>query len=78
MKPKVIAIAGPTASGKTQMAIDLAQKINGEIISADSMQVYRYMDIGSAKITSEEMEKIAVALGAKYFFGFEFEDGTKV
>ena len=45
----VIVIAGPTASGKTALSIDLAQKLNGEIVSADSMQIYKYMDIGTAK-----------------------------
>lgn len=58
MKPKVIAIAGPTASGKTSMAIDLAKKINGEIISADSRLVYKGFDIASAKPTLEEREGI--------------------
>ncbi len=56
-KPMVI-IAGPTAVGKTSMSIQLAKKINGSIISADSMQVYKYMDIGSAKIRPDEMEGI--------------------
>lgn len=54
-KPTVIVICGPTASGKTALSIELAKKINGEIISADSMQIYKYMDIGSAKPTKEEM-----------------------
>jgi tRNA dimethylallyltransferase len=54
----VIVIAGPTASGKTKLAVDLAKKINGEIISADSMQVYKYMDIGTAKPDKEEMSGI--------------------
>lgn len=58
MKPKVIAIAGPTASGKTQMAIDLAQKINGEIISADSRLVYKGFDVASAKPTLEERQGV--------------------
>jgi len=58
MKPKVIAIAGPTASGKTQMAIDLAKQIDGEIISADSRLVYKGFDIASAKPTLEERENI--------------------
>lgn len=58
MKPKVIAITGPTASGKTKMAIDLAKKINGEIISADSRLVYKGFDIVSAKPTIEEREGI--------------------
>lgn len=47
-------IAGPTASGKSALAIELAQKINGEIISCDSMQIYKYLDIGTAKVTQEE------------------------
>lgn len=58
MKPKVIVICGPTASGKTALSIQLAKEINGEIISADSMQIYKYMDIGSAKVTKEEMQGI--------------------
>ena len=57
-KPKVIVIAGPTASGKSKMAVELAKKINGEIISADSMQIYRDMNIGTAKVTTEEMQGI--------------------
>ncbi|NLM74645.1 MAG: tRNA (adenosine(37)-N6)-dimethylallyltransferase MiaA [Clostridiaceae bacterium] len=55
---KVIVIAGPTASGKTDLAIKLALQINGEIISADSMQIYRGMDIGTAKPTLEERQGI--------------------
>lgn len=58
MKPKVIAIAGPTASGKTKMAIELAKQIDGEIISADSRLVYKGFDIASAKPTIEEREGI--------------------
>ena len=58
MKPKVIAIVGPTASGKTKMAIDLAKKINGEIISADSRYVYKGFNIASAKPTKEEQAGI--------------------
>ena len=54
-KPLVI-LTGPTAVGKTRLSIRLAKEIGGEIISADSMQVYRGMDIGSAKITREEMQ----------------------
>ena len=57
-KEKVIVIAGPTASGKTALSIELAKKINGEIISADSMQIYKDMDIGTAKVTKEEMQGI--------------------
>ena len=58
MKPKVIAIAGPTASGKTKMAINLAKDVKGEIISADSRLVYKGFDIVSAKPSIEEREGI--------------------
>ncbi|KEI99626.1 tRNA delta(2)-isopentenylpyrophosphate transferase [Clostridium botulinum A2B3 87] len=54
----LLIIAGPTAVGKTDISIKLAEKLNGEIISADSMQIYKYMDIGSAKITKDEMQGI--------------------
>lgn len=57
-KPKVIVIGGPTASGKTSLSIELAKKINGEIISSDSMQIYKDMTIGTAKPTVEEMNGI--------------------
>ena len=57
-KPKVIVICGPTASGKTALSIELAKKINGEIISSDSMQIYKYMNIGTAKPSKEEMQGI--------------------
>ena len=57
-KPKVIVICGPTASGKTRLSIELAKQINGEIISCDSMQVYKDMNIGTAKPTTEEMQGI--------------------
>jgi tRNA dimethylallyltransferase len=56
--PKVIVIAGPTASGKTSLGIDLALKFDGEVISADSRQVYRGLDIGSGKVTKEESKGI--------------------
>lgn len=58
MKPKVIAIAGPTASGKTKMAIDLAKEIDGEIVSADSRLVYKGFNIAAAKPTEEEQDGI--------------------
>lgn len=58
MKPNVIIIGGATASGKTGLAIELAKKVNGEIISADSMQVYKYLNVGTAKVTIEEMQGI--------------------
>jgi len=57
-KPKIIVICGPTASGKTALSIQLAKKIGGEIISADSMQIYEDMDIGTAKPTVEEMDGV--------------------
>ena len=55
MKQPLIILTGPTAAGKTALSVRLAKAIGGEIISADSMQVYRGMDIGSAKATKEEM-----------------------
>ena len=58
MKQPLIILTGPTAVGKTALSIELAKALNGEIISADSMQVYRHMDIGSAKIMPEEMEGV--------------------
>ena len=58
MKQPLIILTGPTAVGKTALSIQLAKAIGGEIISADSMQVYRCMDIGSAKITPDEMDGI--------------------
>ncbi len=57
-KKKLIILTGPTAVGKTALSVELAKEIGGEIISADSMQVYKYMDIGSAKITPDEMQDI--------------------
>lgn len=57
-KKPLIILTGPTAVGKTKASIGLAKAIGGEIISADSMQVYRHMDIGSAKITKEEMADV--------------------
>jgi tRNA dimethylallyltransferase len=53
-KPRIIVVCGPTAAGKTRTAVQLAQRFDGEIVNADSMQVYRYMDIGTAKPTAEE------------------------
>jgi len=58
MKKTLVVIAGPTACGKTAVSVELAKKINGEIISADSMQVYKYMDIGTAKISESEKQGI--------------------
>ena len=58
MKKPLIILTGPTAVGKTELSIALAQAVHGAVISADSMQVYRHMDIGSAKITQEEMHGV--------------------
>ena len=58
MKRPLIILTGPTAVGKTALSIQLAKAIGGEIISADSMQVYQYMDIGSAKIRRDEMDGV--------------------
>ena len=54
---KIIVVAGPTAVGKTEYAIRIAEQFNGEIVSCDSMQLYKYMDIGSAKPTPEEQAR---------------------
>ena len=67
MKKPLVVLTGPTAVGKTSLSINLAKKINGSIISADSMQVYKYMDIGTAKITTEEMDNV------KHYLIDEFE-----
>ena len=58
MNNNLLIIAGPTAVGKTSISIELAKRLNGEIISTDSMQIYKHMDIGSAKITKEEMQGV--------------------
>jgi len=57
-KPKIVIILGPTAVGKTDLALEVASDFGGEIISADSMQVYRYLDIGTSKPTREERERV--------------------
>jgi tRNA dimethylallyltransferase len=56
--PKIVVICGPTAVGKTSVAIGLAKRFNGEIVNADSRQIYRYMEIGTAKPTKTEREAI--------------------
>lgn len=82
MKKPLVIIAGPTAVGKTDLSVEYAKKINGEIISADSMQIYKYMDIGTAKIKPEEM------MGIKHYLideispdeeynVFKFKDSAK-
>ena len=58
MPPKILVVSGPTASGKTRLAVELALAHNGEVVSADSMQIYRRMDIGTAKPTPEEMRGV--------------------
>lgn len=58
MKDNLFILIGPTAIGKTSLSIELAKRMDGEIISADSMQIYKYMDIGSAKVSKEEMQGI--------------------
>ena len=57
-KIPLVILTGPTAVGKTNLSIQLAKKLNMDIISADSMQIYKYMDIGSAKVTDKEMQGI--------------------
>ena len=57
-KIPLVILTGPTAVGKTNLSIQLAKKLNMDIISADSMQIYKYMDIGSAKVTTNEMQGI--------------------
>jgi tRNA dimethylallyltransferase len=58
MKPKIVVILGPTAVGKSELALELAGQLNGEIVNADSQQVYRFMDIGTGKPTMAERERV--------------------
>ena len=58
MKPRLLVIAGPTASGKSALALDLAEQLNGEIICVDSLTVYRGLAIGSAKPTAEQQQRV--------------------
>ncbi len=58
MLKKIVAIAGPTASGKTALALKIAERFDGEVVSCDSMQIYRHMDVGTAKPSIEEMERV--------------------
>ena len=57
-RPRVVAIGGPTATGKTALSVALAKRFGGEIISADSMQIYKGLDVGTAKVTPEEMQGV--------------------
>lgn len=57
-KPELWVVVGPTASGKTALAIDIAERVNGEVVSADSVQIYRYFDIGSGKPSAEELARV--------------------
>lgn len=58
-RPKILIITGPTATGKTRLSVELAKNLGGEVASADSMQIYRGMDIGTAKVTNDEMQGVA-------------------
>ena len=66
-KSKIVCVVGPTASGKTAFAIKLAKERNGEIVSCDSMQIYKYMDIGTAKPTKEEREEVPHHMYRRHF-----------
>ena len=74
----IICLAGPTASGKTALAVELAKELDGEVVSCDSMQVYRRMDIGTAKPTKEEMEGVAHHLIDMVAPGEDFSAGKYV
>src|SRR3989344_1767523 len=56
--PKIVAIVGPTGSGKTELGVFLAKRFGGEVVIADSRQIYKYLDIGTAKVTPEEMQEV--------------------
>lgn len=58
-RPKILIITGPTATGKTRLSVELAKNLGGEVVSADSMQIYRGMDVGTAKVTNDEMQGVA-------------------
>ena len=58
LRPPLVTIVGPTASGKSALAVELAKAVDGEVVSADSMQVFRYLDIGTAKPTPTEMQGV--------------------
>jgi len=78
MRPKIVIVVGPNASGKSEFAVRLAKKINGEIISADSRQVYKGLDIGSGKVTKKEMRGVlhhclSIADPKKVFTALDFK-----
>ena len=81
---KIIVVAGPTASGKTALSIHLAKKYNAEVINADAQQVYKDVNIGTAKITKEEMENVKhhlldfIPLDKNYSVKEYQEDGRNV
>ena len=79
-RKKLLVVLGPTASGKSDLALYLARQLNGEVVSADSMQVYRGMDIGTAKLPPAERQGIAHHLLDVCFsaHGYEWHDGTGV
>ena len=82
MQDKIIAVVGPTASGKTALAVELAHLLNGEVISCDSVQVYKGLDVGSAKVTKEETRGIAhhmidIALPDTDFSCADYSEGAK-
>ena len=58
VRPRVVVVLGPTAAGKSQLGIDLAHRLNGEVVNADSMQLYQGMDVGTAKLTHEEQQNV--------------------
>ena len=79
----VLIITGPTASGKTYFSVKTAKKYNGEIISADSMQIYKYMDIGTAKATEKEMAGVPhynldVVFPDEKFTVYDFQQSTEL
>ncbi len=84
IKPKLVVLTGPTAVGKSDFAVTLAQTFNGEIVSADSMQIYRGMNVGTGKITAEEMQGIPhhmldiVDVGQDYSASDYIQEATKV
>lgn len=78
MPPKVVCIVGPTGCGKTGLGVALAERLGGEVVSCDSMQIYKHMDIGTAKPTKEEMEGVAHHLIDMVEPGEDFSAGKYV